>query len=120
MSQLDIRTHLALGTAWVLLAIGELVQPACAEDDLDERIYEFAYDYDLPAVGYAVLVDGTLAASGAVGERRFDSGIEIGPDESFRMTVALRSTSYGKCGPGFRGTCLLGRPTEVSTNCRGP
>jgi CubicO group peptidase (beta-lactamase class C family) len=90
-----MRTSLALLS---LIATFNLSTTAGAQDSLDAMLDPIRTKYALPAVAAAVIKDGKIIASGAVGERVAGTGIAVTVDDRFHLgsdTKAMTATLAG-------------------------
>ena len=82
------------------LFVGILITVSCtpaAPEDISSLLEPIRQEYNLPALAAAVVLDGETVALGAVGERKFASGVQVTIDDQFHL---------GSCGKAMTATLL--------------
>ena len=85
-------------TASVLGCEGGEAQNAEAPLDLASNLEPIRAKHDLPALASAVLFEGRLAGLGAVGERKYGSGIKVKTSDQFHLGSDTKAMTAALCG----------------------
>ena len=95
-SEMKNRT-IALLISSFLITLAVVACGPPAPEDISSLIEPIREEYSLPALAAAVVLDGDTIALGAVGERKYGSGVEVTNDDQFHL---------GSCGKAITATLL--------------
>ena len=98
MLENDMKNRIITLLICLLLVI--LMMMACrpaAPEDINSLLESIRQEYNLPALAAAVVLDGDTIALGAVGERKYGSGVAVTNDDQFHL---------GSCGKAITATMI--------------